>query len=223
MKMARSVLDHFLILAVSFGTVSPLEAQLINGGFESGDFSGWNISPYPAGLHVVGGVQSLENGAPPFDWLPQEGNNFAWLVSGWSFNGQHMITGINQLEFPVQAGQAIEFDFFFDAGDALPNNDTGCFSLSVLSDNVQFSTTYCLNVATVGDYGDSGWQHFIYPTQFDGSATLKFTVFDQGPNYSNFSAIGIDGVAVVPEPAAAVLLLAGLSLFLLRVRVRARP
>lgn len=93
------------------------------------------------------------------------------------------------------AGQSYEFMWRFIAGDYMPFNDAS-FVITDAGYNL------LANVATVGDYGDSGWQYYSWVPQINYNGPLVFgvsNILDSGVN----STLLLD--ATVPLPGAALL------------------
>ena len=94
------------------------------------------------------------------------------------------------------------FDWFFQANDYLPFNDYGYMT------NGYFNTLS--NVATVGNYGNSGWNTFTFGSAYTGY--LEFGVMNSLDNALS-SQLHIQNVtAAIPEPETYAMLLAGLGL-----------
>lgn len=178
--------------------------QIVNGGFETGDLSGWTASSFR--VFAVGGApnQGIPGpGDPPFGWAPSQGSTFAWLLSGES---PGVYTTLSQT-FGATAGDVLSFDTYFDAGDFLPYNDNGYVRLVNLGDNSSVAL-YAKSVADVGDFGGDGWRSLSHVISADGTYTLEAGV-TEGLDFQHHSALGLDNVALVPEPASLVLCLVG--------------
>lgn len=94
------------------------------------------------------------------------------------------------------------FDWFFQANDYLPYNDYGYMT------NGSFNSLS--NVATVGNYGNSGWNTFIFGSAYTGY--LEFGVINLLDNALSSQLHIQNVVTAVPEPETYAMLLAGLSL-----------
>jgi hypothetical protein len=94
----------------------------------------------------------------------------------------------------------VSFDWFFDANDYLPYNDSAYF-------NAGAGKTLLSNVEMTGNYGDSGWQTYTFASAFTG--VLKFGTDNSGDTALD-STLTIKNVASVPEPSVIALLGLGL-------------
>lgn len=94
------------------------------------------------------------------------------------------------------------FQWFFQSNDYLPYNDFAYVTLNGLQ-------TVLSNVATVGNYGNSGWQTFNFASAYTGQITFGATnVLDNALS----SQVFIKNLNTVPAPATGALLLTGLGL-----------
>ena len=88
--MARTwLLRSVIFTAVCVSLISGAAADLVNGGFENGNFTGWTISARDVTRYSIGGSSS-----PP---LPIEGSYFAVLtsdVSPWTELSQSIAMGV---------------------------------------------------------------------------------------------------------------------------------
>lgn len=107
------------------------------------------------------------------------------------------ITGTQSLFQTVSlvAGQKYDFMWRFIAGDYMPYDDTS-FVITDAGYNLLAS------VATVGDYGDSGWQYYSWIPNANYNGPLVFGVSNILDNLQD-SRLLLD--AAVPLPGAALL------------------
>jgi len=116
--------------------------------------------------------------------------------------------------FSLGAGSTVSFQWDFTAGDYSPFND---FADVVIGGQV-FTLS---NVASVGDYGDSGWHSFSYTLGTAAAGPVEFVVSNDLDNgYSSALNISNVNVSAVPESSDMALMLAGMGLLGLVARRR---
>ena len=104
--------------------------------------------------------------------------------------------------YSLAAGTALSFDWFFQANDYLPFND---FAALFVDGNLNLTLS---NVATVGDFGNSGWQTFSTSLTNPVNGNITFSVNNAIDNNLN-STLTVSNVKI-PEPD--MLLLMGTAL-----------
>jgi hypothetical protein len=206
--MQSAVRVRFAVAAAAFalGFCGSTSAGIINGSFETGDFSGWQvIQPTFASVLTtapkVFADSDVGSSSDP-NWLPTHGDYFAYLASG-AEKGRYTL--LSQA-FNASAGDVVSFDIFFDAGDYLPFNDNGFANILNLG-TLDLDNLYLQSVQQVGDYGEDGWTHISYVIPQDGEYRLLFGVNNDGDNLQP-SYLGVDNVILgprgggeVPEPS----------------------
>ncbi len=80
-----------------------------------------------------------------------------------------------RLSLSVAAGDHISFDWMFDAGDQLPDNDYAIFSVADDGGSQLFKLS---DVRQTGAAGASGWQTSVYTAAESGELTLGFAVIN---------------------------------------------
>lgn len=127
------------------------------------------------------------------------GNASVTSAPGYVYSGKYAaeISGASTLQkmVYVAAGQTVDFMWRFIAGDYLPFND---FAFSVNGSGY----TKLADVASVGNYGDSGWNYFKWTVNPTYNGPLLFSVVNIGDNAVD-SKLLLD--APVPLPGAALL------------------
>ncbi len=171
-------------------------AAIVNGGFETGDLTGWTST---ANVSAVNSAASLGwVGNDPAVWNPTEGQYFGYLTTGL---GEGIYTIASQA-FSVVANDILTLDVFFDAGDELPLDDNGFVKLLDMN-TFTFTTLYSESVGSVGDYSSDGWTSLSHTFASGGTYQIIIGVENIGDNFFT-SAVGVDDVAInaVPVPAA---------------------
>ena len=188
----------FGITGLAYGT--PL--TIANGGFETGDFSGWSTSGYGGGSVV------------PTDagYGATEGSYFADLYADSA-----LFQNVSW-----NAGDSLSFDWNFKANDYMPFNDWSMFRVRDTSGGILFNLTLS-NVSSVGNFGATGWDSYTYTFTSEGSGYVDFGVFNFADTYAP-SQLSIDNVttydAPVPEPATLTILCLGLMSLAIRREYR---
>ncbi len=181
-----------LMFCTGIATATPL-----NGGFETGDLTGWSIFSLTGDVTVDVEVTAADGTI----YTATEGEYFA-LLQGTSIMWQ----GVSW-----EAGSVLSFDWAFLAGDELPNDDIA-FSVIV---NGTHDIIPLASVADVGDYGDTGWQAYVSDPFVDsGEGYIVFSVADRGAcnTFCNMSTLLVDNIAAAPVPEPTTMLLSALGL-----------
>lgn len=211
-------------------------AGVINGGFETGNLSGWtpigaakatgsSIGVTPTEGSFQGFIETTGNftaTAPVvIASLGVPGPAIIGLGAGTPTNG----SGMSQV-LTVAAGDTLSFDWNFltdELNETATFNDFGFFTISgtaflLASRN---SSTFNLVSPPAGFDGQTDWQTQSYTFASAGTYTLGFGVFNVGDTGHN-SVLLLDAITIpVPEPSSFALLTAGsLAVFLLRRRDR---
>ena len=142
----RKVIYGWLVIMMVFGLAGVSSAALINGGFETGDFTGWTVS-IPSGGSAE--VVTSHTGDQGKDYTPEEGNYFALLKT----DGPGSYTTISQT-IHLEAGWWVEGYAAFDARDYMPYYNDNAYVNIYASDGTLIATPWYSDVAQVGDYGD---------------------------------------------------------------------
>jgi hypothetical protein len=195
-----------LCAGLAFSAPSQAATQLItNGGFETGDYSGWQLTGdesagdgTPVGFHngVAASGQSIDGEAPI---NAHSGNDYFYF--GNAYSDATLTQSIN-----TTAGQKYDFSFYVDVLPGATPNDL----------NVKFGND---TVYSGQNLTTNGWQLFNYQVAATGpTTTVSFGAYNNPTN--NF----LDDVSVikaVPEASTMVtfaMLLAAGSLMLIRRR-----
>jgi MYXO-CTERM domain-containing protein len=150
-----------LVVAASVGAA---QAQVVNGGFETGDFTGWTVTPASVGSLV--GVASF--------YTPHSGNFDAY------FGATAGVDDMISQAVPTLAGQSYTFSFWVD------NHTNGGDDL-----HVQWNGADVLS-APPPDSG--GYVQFSFNVLATGpSTTISFAGFD-GPDYVIVDDVSVTAV-----------------------------
>lgn len=185
--IARLVRLSLALAVISFGTT--LLAQIQNGGFETGDFSGWTLS----GDTTITGVCSTNT--CPGNYAPFEGNYAAYF-------GPVGDTATLSQTIATTPGTPYTLDFFL----AAPQNGTPNF----------FSVTFGTATFSVTNFGASfDWQEFSLTDTPTGTQTEVSFTFQNDPAYwfldnVSVSAQSTSTTGATPEPGTLVLFGTGL-------------
>jgi len=144
-----------------------------NTGFELGSFAGWMLSDAALGEVVSSGALL--------------GERYASLRSG---AGQDTYTTLAR-SFTLAAGESLTGLAEFVAGDALPYDDDGYVTVSLLGG--ASTLLFSASVASVGDYGDTGWAPFEFVAPEAGTYVLAAGVRNTQDN-SVDSRLLLDGI-----------------------------
>ena len=183
-----------LIACLFAGSANAL--PIINGSFETGDFTGWSVA------NTSGGSSSVVTSSAGF--TATDGTYFADLTAN----------SLLLQDMSWEAGEIITFDWNFNANDYLPYNDYSIFKVSDSVDGLIANFTLA-SVSSVGNFNATGWSTFSYEFAAAGSGSFGFGVYN-ALDTSVDSQLYIDNVvssAVVPEPSILALLGLGLAGF----------
>lgn len=217
MKVISSVLGIAVVLCGSTAT-----ASMLNGGFETGDLTGWT---YTGATQATTDEYSRDPWVPqPVPatgfWDPAGGNYFASL---WSTDYTTFASTLTQT-FTVNPGPglAVEFDYFYDFGDlALPGweDPARIYVVDGLGNSIFDMTINDPGAGTgLGDDENIDWTAVSVALPSAGTYTLGFEISD--PSFAFESILGVDNVQVVPVPGAFLLGAIGLGFTNWRLRRR---
>ncbi len=196
-------------VALAVVAVAPADAGIVNGSFETGNFTGWTVVQPTFASVSTSELKKLDPSAvipsSPPTWTPTHGDHFAYLKAGADVGRYTLLSQA----FNANVGDHVSFDIFFDAGDYLPFNDNG-FANILNVGTLDLDNLYMKDISQVGSYGEDGWQHLDYLVREAGQYVLLFGVNNDGDNKLP-SFLGVDNVYVggpggngdpVPEPTA---------------------
>ncbi len=209
-----STLTASVLGLLSLSTVlvaAPSQAAVINGSFESGDFTGWKKigtavvtnaygvdttdGNYQAGLSTVSNAPaaSIEK------FLGLTRGSLSTLGNGVANGG----AAIKQT-FTASAGDVVSFDWNFLTDEGTPNarnNDFAFFSLNGLTELADTKVSFVDSLSPFRE--ETGYQTTSYNITTAGTYTLGFGVINSGDRKVQ-SGLLIDNVSSepVPEPAS---------------------
>jgi hypothetical protein len=224
--------------------VVPTHAGVVNGGFETGDFSGWstigNASVVTAafGTPTAGGTYHalLQTGLTPNDGATGATDSAIEAFLGLGAGAIDAFCSANvsncaasatdgaamKQTLSVTAGQVVTFKYNFLTSEQTPSvfNDFAFLSVGGSIVSLLADTTSAFVVSPTGYADETGYQTFSYTFTSGGLVDIGFAVFNEGDNILD-SALLVDNVNI-PEPSTLVLLGAGLAAVgLARRRARA--
>lgn len=172
----------FLAVTASATALASTTNLIVNGGFETGDFSGYTVSNLNA--------TSVANSSFGDGLTPHSGNYFADL-GNVAFDGH-----ISQ-SFADTLGGSYTFSFYLASDGDTPND----FSASVDGDTLLSAT----------DIPVGGYSLYSYDFTGTGSDTISFSERND-PGYLALDDVSVtaNAAAVTPEPSSLVLMATGL-------------
>jgi hypothetical protein len=166
---------------------------LVNGGFESGDFTGWTLNFVPPNTAAQVFTKTS------FPTRVHDGDYFVEFSTN-----EGPVTGVLSQQFPSVAGSDYRFDFWCGTITYIPGKTTSMLFEALGNDG---STVLASRSNTIaGDGVNAVYQHVTGTFTADGSvASVRFT--DQTADSFVCDAL-LDSVSVtvVPEPTAPALL-----------------
>lgn len=182
-------------LAASLYFATPAQA-VTNLGFETGDTAGWAVSGDAGATTAIGGFTAAN------------GSWFGFVRSG----GQNIYQTLTQV-VSLTAGQVVKGKVGFSTTDYNPFNDDGFFSING-------TNIFAASVASVGDFGSTGWLDWSFAAPTAGNYTLQLGV--RNINDGGVPSFAVLDSGVVPEPATWVMMIAGFAMVGLGARGRDR-
>lgn len=198
----KKIISSFVLMAIFTFVGTASASPLVNGGFETGDFTGWSTNTGGGIVSVV--ASDNEYGIPTF---PTEGQYMAKIFGG----GYNSLTQnwISQT-FSVNNAQSLSFDYRVILPDYPPYEQPG-FRVDLAQGGGMPYTIFSVNDPGHGTQV-IGWDTYTYDLGgYSGDLTLTFMLGNTKDNLYSPSGT-IDNVQVNPVPiqGAAWLLVSGL-------------
>jgi|SRR5271157_1179838 len=169
---------------------------VVNGGFETGDFTGWTL-----GGNVDGNTVVESAGPPGYDhWLPHSGTYFAALGARGRNDPANPDNFLSEV-IATTAGQSYTFSWYLGSDGGLPNDFTALWNgTAILS---------LLNTPATPGYNPNGpgvaaYAFYSFTEVATGaSTTIQFNSRND-PSFWAFDDVSVT-LAAVPEPSSLVL------------------
>lgn len=162
MKKTRNTRTAFYATLglLAFASVSQAQNLILNGDFESGDFSDWIVTTPPAGNDAV-----ISSAGP---LAPYSGNYFAAFGTAYSQGVYGQYTISQTFSIASDAGGAYQFDFALNVG----GDDDSPVSLTLDTDGLGEGSIFSHDYLAA----TSGWEyHDDFTTNLAGGSSVTFT------------------------------------------------
>ncbi len=171
--MFKPISKRSAVIAPFLLAASLCQANLVNnGGFETGDFTGWS---------QVGNTAFTDVSAGTFDFYgPRSGNYHA------HFGAIGTLGGILEQVMSTVPGQNYKFDFWVGYGGGAPSEL-----------NISWNGSVVLGLI---DPAGFGWNHYSFTMAATGSSTPIQFLFHSLPSYFHLDDISVEAIPV-PEPS----------------------
>jgi len=171
-------------LGLFLAVIAPLaHANVVNGGFETGDTSNWVLTIPTGGTAIV----ATEHAGESSTYLPNEGTYFLELKT----DGPGSYTTAEQA-ITMGAGETIIGSAAFDCKDYSPYNDNAFVEILDATQAV-IATPWTESCGSLGDYVDGPWTEWSFTATSSGNYTLLYRV-------SNFQDGGLASYALYDGP-----------------------
>ena len=196
--MTRSAITVLTTLTIALLAGTALRAKanyIVNGGFETGDFSGWTASG-----NTAGGIFVRTTGSPG-GYDPHSGTFFAAVGPA----GPPL--GFLSQTFSDTPGQSLEITYYLASNGATPNEFQTLYDGSTLFDQS--------NIPATGSSSPWPYVKYTFAETATGSDTLEFG-FSDPPSVLAFDDVSVEPVSSIPEPVSLLTFgtaLAGLGFF----------
>jgi hypothetical protein len=177
------------VMVFASGLIGAAKADLIaNGGFETGDFTGWVVnSRCCTSVQPFGGMGG---------YAAEQGNDYAAL-------GTVAVLGTISQTFTDVAGRTLAISYFLRSNGTSPNEFRAAFDGQTLFDQV--------------DIPPQPYTEYVFRVTATGSDTLTFYERDD-PNWLALDAVSVDELAIPEPASGAMLCGGLLGLSMIRRR-----
>ena len=210
---------HYKTLTISiaaFVAVIGAKAAVVNGSFETGDYTGWETFYQTSLETAASGVSPTHGNYFAYLAAPDGGDGNASALETFLGVSDSALQGIKngytdftsgsaiRTTFSASAGSVLTFDSRFLTDEDLPSSwDFAFYTLNYTPSSLgdtETSTFSVLGAYLVGGYQGTPWSSTSIILPNSGSYTLGFGVLQAGDN-SVSSGLAVDNVSVVPEPS----------------------
>ncbi len=190
----KKIAVFLIFVVIVFLAASSVFAQtaIINGGFETGDFTGWIVNPNLGSITVESSWNS---------YGPVEGGYFVLLdpvALDWKKN-YYANLGQN---FSMNVGDTISGYSAFYSNDFSPHFDYGSVSLN--KSNVYYAQLWHRSVPNDGNYVRTPWEFWSFTATEAGNyrifACASNSRYDTRHSYMLLDGVRLRGANPVPEP-----------------------
>ncbi len=170
---------------------------IVNGGFETGNFTGWTVNT-PVSPLVPWTVSQAETTGPFVPTSPPEGLYDAW--NGFDGGGPMEYTMYQDVAIPADTADTLTWQ---DRAQWYDNGQPRTLEVQVRDPvtNAGLGTVY--SFSTTGSSGDTGWQsHSVNLSSYAGSNVRIYFVEDIPENFTGPGQIEFDAISLTASPLA---------------------
>jgi hypothetical protein len=193
--MKKQIIKTVGLICSVVTLASQSHASLVNGGFETGDFTGWTVVLTGGAANIVsihtGQTASGPNG---YNYAPVTGNYFARVKTDGPGNFQL----VSQSLF-LSVGSKLAGYAAFDYGDYHNFNDMARVEI-LDSANVVVATPWQVQGNDVPNYSDGPWTGWAWTAATAGTYTLRYSIANSLDSNLDSYAL-FDATVLVPEPS----------------------
>jgi len=205
-EMRKYYYIFWVIIIIFLFNTNSYATSLTNFGFETGDFSGWNVDGCIVGsTGLVVNSYTGQHGT----YLAVYGTYFAFLAS----DATKLQSWISQ-DFTITQGNTISGSAAFDSNDNWMQFNDSAEIMIFDANGIKIAMPWYMDAATVGvtigNYNQTPWQSWSWTAPSSGTYTVEFIFRDLGNPNSKVLFDAPQITNVVPEPSTWLLLCFGL-------------